>query len=105
MLILSQVHAHTLGSPDVGELLAHALGCYLNLEAAEGLRGVDLLNKTHDWPYRHDLRIDLSEVVRQGQSGVERLAAVSISSDVDLNFDLLAASVLNMDLEHDLANE
>ena len=63
------------------------------------------MDQAHDWPYRHALRIDLSEVVRQGQSGVQRLAAVFISSDADLNFDLLAASVLDIDLEHDLPNE
>lgn len=94
-----------LGSPDVGKLLAHALGCYLNLEAAEGLRGVDLLNKTHDWPYRHAFRIYLSEVARQGQFSIERLAAAFVSNNVYLNFDLLAASVLDIDLEHDLPDE
>ena len=94
-----------LGSPDVGELLAHALGCDLNLEAAEGLRGVDLLNQAHDWPYRHAFCIDLSEVARHGQCSIERLAAGIVSSDVDLNFDLLAASVLDIDLEHDLPDE
>ena len=63
------------------------------------------MDQAHDWPYRHALRIDLSEVACQGQSGVERLAAGFISNDVDLNFDLLAASVFDVDLEHDLSDE